>query len=227
MSYWLYQHLGNLAPAELREEQAAGAADEPRSGRGRRRRSCASSRGAPTASRRASAGASAATSARRGWSWSTRARGACSSPTSATCSTRTEWQWLDEQLTGDVDHLLIATSLPFLLGGGMHHLEAWNEAVAQGAWGKRMAQLGEKIRQDARPRALGGVPALVPAAGGDGHGGGERPPRAGAGVDRRSCRATCTTPTWRRSTCPATRPASSCRRCARRSATRSTRRSAG
>jgi hypothetical protein len=58
-----------------------------------------------------------------------------------------EWRWLDEQLTGDVEHLLIGTSLPFLLSGGMHDLEAWNEAVAEGAWGKTAARVGEKIRQ--------------------------------------------------------------------------------
>ncbi len=59
----------------------------------------------------------------------------------------TELSWLDGQLRGDVRHLLIGTSLPFLLPAGMHYLEAWNEAVAAGAWGKRAAALGEKLRQ--------------------------------------------------------------------------------
>jgi PhoD-like phosphatase len=58
-----------------------------------------------------------------------------------------EKSWLDEQLRGDVRHLLIGTSLPFLLPPGLHHLEAWNEAVAGGAWGPRSAGLGEKLRQ--------------------------------------------------------------------------------
>ena len=48
-----------------------------------------------------------------------------------------EWDWIVEQSTGDHDHLLLATSLPFLLGPGMQELEAWNEAVAGGAWGGR------------------------------------------------------------------------------------------
>jgi hypothetical protein len=30
---------------------------------------------------------------------------------------------------------------------GIHHLEAWNEAVCAGAWGRRAARLGEKIRR--------------------------------------------------------------------------------
>ena len=58
-----------------------------------------------------------------------------------------ERQWLDEQLRGDCEHLLIGTSLPFLLPPGLHYLEAWNEAVAKGAWGKRSAALGEQLRQ--------------------------------------------------------------------------------
>jgi PhoD-like phosphatase len=58
-----------------------------------------------------------------------------------------EADWLDDVLTGDVDHLLFGTSLPFLLPIGLHHLEAWDEAVAAGAWGSRAARVGERIRQ--------------------------------------------------------------------------------
>ena len=58
-----------------------------------------------------------------------------------------EWQWLDAQLTGDVDHLLVGTSLPFLLAPGMHHLEAWDEAVAGGVWGGLAARVAESLRQ--------------------------------------------------------------------------------
>ena len=42
-----------------------------------------------------------------------------------------ELAWLDEQLRGDVDHLLVGTSLPFLLARGLHHLEAFSEALAR------------------------------------------------------------------------------------------------
>jgi hypothetical protein len=58
-------------------------------------------------------------------------------------------QWLDERLRGGFDHLLIGTSLPFLLARGLHSLEAWSEAVAEGAWGRRAAVVGEKLRQGA------------------------------------------------------------------------------
>ncbi|WP_242883358.1 alkaline phosphatase D family protein [Actinomadura litoris] len=60
-----------------------------------------------------------------------------------------EFRWLDEQCQGGMDHLLIASSLPYLLPRAIHHAEAWNEAVAGGAWGRRGAALGEKIRQAA------------------------------------------------------------------------------
>jgi PhoD-like phosphatase len=59
----------------------------------------------------------------------------------------TERTWLDEQLRGDVRHLLIGTSLPFLMPPGVHYLEAWNEAVAAGAWGPRAAAFGERLRR--------------------------------------------------------------------------------
>lgn len=59
-----------------------------------------------------------------------------------------EMDWLDEQLTGDVDHLVVATSLPFLLPPGIHHLEAWNEAVVGGAWGAWWRSPGEWLRQE-------------------------------------------------------------------------------
>jgi hypothetical protein len=49
--------------------------------------------------------------------------------------------------TGDFDHLLLGTSLPFLLAPGMHHLEAWNEAVCRGVWGRSAARAGEYLRQ--------------------------------------------------------------------------------
>jgi hypothetical protein len=58
-----------------------------------------------------------------------------------------EWAWVAEHVSGDFDHLLVATSLPWLLAPGMHWLEAWNEAVCEGAWGGLAARLGEKLRR--------------------------------------------------------------------------------
>jgi len=58
-----------------------------------------------------------------------------------------EWRWVEGTAVGGHDHLLLGTSLPWLLEPGMHELEAWNEAVAEGAWGRRIGRLGEKLRQ--------------------------------------------------------------------------------
>jgi len=58
-----------------------------------------------------------------------------------------ELAWVDEQLQGDVDHLLIGTSLPFLLAPGLHHIESFSESIAEGAWGRPGKALGEKARQ--------------------------------------------------------------------------------
>lgn len=60
---------------------------------------------------------------------------------------RSEWEWFEQRATGDVDHLLIGSSLPVLLPQGVHQLERWNEAVCDGAWGARAARAGEKLRQ--------------------------------------------------------------------------------
>ena len=44
-----------------------------------------------------------------------------------------EMAWLHEQLTGDVEHLFIGTSLPFLLPPGLHDFEAIDEVLAEGS----------------------------------------------------------------------------------------------
>ncbi|MFT4469330.1 alkaline phosphatase D family protein [Arthrobacter sulfonylureivorans] len=58
-----------------------------------------------------------------------------------------EMAWLDGQLQGGFKHLLIGTSLPFLLPKGLHHIESWNEALSEGAWGRFPAAIGEQLRQ--------------------------------------------------------------------------------
>jgi hypothetical protein len=57
-----------------------------------------------------------------------------------------EWEWIEEQCTGDFDHLVIASSLPVLMLPALHGLEAWNEAVCDGAWGSAAARWGERVR---------------------------------------------------------------------------------
>ena len=58
-----------------------------------------------------------------------------------------EWNCIVEWTKGDFDHLLMGTSLPVFLASGMHFLEAWNEAICDGAWGTTASRVGERIRQ--------------------------------------------------------------------------------
>jgi PhoD-like phosphatase len=60
-----------------------------------------------------------------------------------------EMRWIEEHATGGVRHLLLGTSLPLFLTPALHDLEAWNEAVCDGAWGRTAAWMGEKVRQGA------------------------------------------------------------------------------
>ncbi len=58
-----------------------------------------------------------------------------------------EWRWITEHASGDFDHLLLATTDPFLLTPAMHHIEAWNERVCDGVWGATASRAGEKLRR--------------------------------------------------------------------------------
>jgi hypothetical protein len=148
-SYWVYQHLGNLSPAEravdeiwkqviaqreagdngdlgeVLDEFAARVDRSPDSYRWSYSRDLATSRLVVIDSR-----AARVLSADDRQMIDPKARA-----------------WFDEQLCGDVDHLIVGTSLPYLLPSGLHDLEAWNEAVAAGAWGRRPIGFGERVRQ--------------------------------------------------------------------------------
>lgn len=58
-----------------------------------------------------------------------------------------EMAWVEQRLHGGFRHLLIGTSLPFLLPNGLHHVESWDEAISEGAWGRTWSRMGETVRQ--------------------------------------------------------------------------------
>jgi hypothetical protein len=58
-----------------------------------------------------------------------------------------EWEWIGEQARRPARHLLLASSVPFLLAPGLHHAEAFDEAVTDGAWGRLGEVLGERLRR--------------------------------------------------------------------------------
>jgi hypothetical protein len=57
-----------------------------------------------------------------------------------------EWQWFVDQAHGDYDHLVVGSSLPWLMPPAIHHLEAWNEKRADSP-SPRVAARAEKIRR--------------------------------------------------------------------------------
>lgn len=147
-SYWVYQHLGNLSPAERAEDEIW------------QRIAGHTGPGEPDVTAALDAFADRVDREPRTYRFSYRrdfddvrlvvvdSRAARElTPTARALVDDTEWEWLDAQLQGDVRHLLVATSLPFLLPIGLHHVEAWDEAIAQGAWGRFAARIGERLRQ--------------------------------------------------------------------------------
>jgi hypothetical protein len=145
-SYWVYQHLGNLSPADragddlwaevlrlgragdagkLLDEFADGADDDPAYARWSYHRDLAGSRLVVLDTR----------SARMLDEGDRR------------MLDEGEMTWFESMATGGFDHLLIASSVPYMLPMGLHHLEAWNEAVVAGSWGPRASTWAEKLRQ--------------------------------------------------------------------------------
>ena len=153
-SYWVYQHLGNLSPAEREQDEVyavvrahAGAEHEDGSEHdlGPLLDAFAARVDQQPETYRWSYTRDFDTQARLVVVDSRAARQL--DPDDRAMLDADEASWLDQHLRGDVDHLLIGTSLPFLLARGLHHLEAFSEALADGAWGERGGRLGEKLRQ--------------------------------------------------------------------------------
>lgn len=147
-SYWIYQHLGNLSPADRADDELWQHVLELRE------------RGEDDITETLDAFADRVDDHPDTYRWSF-SRDLCTSrlividsraarvlaPDTRRMLDEKESAWLDARVRGDVDHLFIGTSLPYLLPMGLHEFEAWNESVAEGAWGPRAARWGERIRQ--------------------------------------------------------------------------------
>jgi hypothetical protein len=143
-AYWIYQHLGNLPPAELADDPLLAA--------------LRNADGDGGALLDEFARLADVEPERNRWSYARdygRTRlivldSRCArvlTPGHRSMLDTAEWAWFDKLATGDVDHLVIGSSLPVLLPAGLHQLESWNEAVCDGAWGSRAARLAERLRQ--------------------------------------------------------------------------------
>ncbi|MBA2491935.1 MAG: alkaline phosphatase D family protein [Gammaproteobacteria bacterium] len=143
MSYWIYQHLGNLSPRELKDDEMFRQVRDARNDAGSLLREFAA-----RADRYPS-----------GCRWSfyrdfgrvrlvmmdSRAARVLDDPRAMIDAD--EWAWIAQHAHGDFDHVLLGASLPMLLAPAIHYLEAWSEAVCDGAWGKWPVGAAEKLRQ--------------------------------------------------------------------------------
>lgn len=145
-AYWVFQHLGNLAPDEL---EAGGLYTLVRE---------AEDAGELLAAHMDTAGHQRGHSR---WSFArdvgdarlvvidSRA-GRQVTPGDRKLISDDEWDWVGAQARRPARHLLLASSVPFLLAPGLHHVEAFDEALADGARGGAAASwLGEKLRRAA------------------------------------------------------------------------------
>lgn len=142
MSYWVYQHLGNLSPADLAQDDLL--------------KKVLEADDATAILREFALEADRRVQSNR-WSYyrdfgnsrllvlDTRAGRILEEGNRSILDVR-EWDWVEENARGGFDHLLIGSSLPAFMAPGLHHLEAWNQAVCAGAWGETAAKIGEKIR---------------------------------------------------------------------------------
>ncbi len=148
MSYWVHQHLGNLTPAELAADPLFAAVRETPDGTDELRVFACKADADPAAVR---------------WSYrrdfgrtrllmiDTRAARVLDEDRRAMIHPG-EAEWLRAQTLdgrGDYDHLLIGTSLPWLLPHLVHDAEAWDAALCRGDRGERWARFGERLRRAA------------------------------------------------------------------------------
>ncbi|MFE2289701.1 alkaline phosphatase D family protein [Streptomyces sp. NPDC059452] len=148
MSYWVYQHLGNLSPAELAADPVYAAVRASPDGTEALRRFAAETDADP---------------ARTRWSYQrifgrvqllmvdTRAARVLDEGRRAMLD-EDEARWLRERVLSDpsaYDHVLIGSSLPWLLPPLVHDAETWNAALCSGSRGRRWARFGERLRRAA------------------------------------------------------------------------------
>ncbi|MFG2321564.1 alkaline phosphatase D family protein [Streptomyces sp. NPDC048568] len=148
MSYWVYQQLGNLSPDELAADPLYAAVRETPDGTDALRDFAARADAEP---------ASVRWSYRRDFGRTrlvmvdSRAGRVLEEDRRAMLDPG-EAVWLREQVLDErdsYDHLLIGTSLPWLLPHLVHDVETWNAAMCGGERGARWAQRGERIRRGA------------------------------------------------------------------------------
>jgi phosphodiesterase/alkaline phosphatase D-like protein len=171
MSYWVHQHLGNLPPDRLADDPLYAAVRATPDGTDALRTFAAEADADPASVR---------------WSYrrdfgrvrllmiDTRAARVLDEQNRSMLGPEDE-AWLREQALeepGSYDHLLIGTSLPWLLPHLVHDAEGWNAALCRGERGERWARFGEDLRRRADlehwaafPASFDALAALIAEAG--------------------------------------------------------------
>ena len=129
MAYWIYQHIGNLPPAELAEESMYQTAQSATGDVGQQLEAFAERADRESAATRWACLRDFGRS--RVLVVDSRAARVLDDDHRDMVD-EDEWAWIVDRSREEVDHLLIVSSLPVFMSPGIHYLEAWNEAVCAG-----------------------------------------------------------------------------------------------
>jgi len=147
MSYWIYQHLGNLTPEGLAADRMYRTVrDLPDGGAALRAFAQAADREADGA---------------KGTMWSYRRDfgpvrllvidsrcGRVLADGRRSMVSDPEFDWIERQAEdGSFRHLVVATSMPWLLPRALHDIESLNEALCAGSRGRALARMNESLRR--------------------------------------------------------------------------------
>lgn len=147
MSYWIYQHLGNLSPAGLADNEMYRTMRDVPDGE-------AALRAFAQAADREADGA-------KGTMWSYRRDygpvrllvidsrcGRILADGRRSMISDPEFDWIERQVQdGSFEHLVVATSMPWLLPRALHDIESMDEALCAGSRGSLLAGFGEWLRR--------------------------------------------------------------------------------
>ena len=147
MSYWIYQHLGNLSLEGLATDKMYAAVRSlPDAEHALREFAQAADREADGA---------------KGTMWSYRRDygpvrvlvidsrcGRILADGNRSMISDPEFDWIENQVEdGGFEHLVVVTSMPWLLPRALHDIESWNEALAAGSRGRTLARMAEWLRR--------------------------------------------------------------------------------
>ncbi len=149
MSYWIYQHLGNLSPRLLAANETYQAVRAAPDGE--------------TVLRPFARHADAEADGAKGTMWSYRRDlgpirlvvidsrcGRILADGHRSMISDPEFEWIEAQVEdGDYDHLVVVTSLPWLLPRALHEVESWDEALTRPTSPRPIRAFGEWLRRGA------------------------------------------------------------------------------